>query len=59
MVHLAPSHLEQPDVVVALGVVVVDAEGQPEALVGEVDIPDAKGHVAQVVPDLKAVLMKL
>ena len=44
------------NIVVALGMVIVSSQGQPEALVGKVDISNTKRQVPDVVPDLVEII---
>ena len=44
------------NIVVALGMVIVSSQGQPEALVGKVDISNTKREVPDIVPDLVEII---
>ena len=52
LLHPPLPHLQHPEVVVTLRVVVVSGEGELEALVGQVHVPDAEGEMGHVIPDL-------
>ena len=52
LLHPPLPHLQHPEVVVTLRVVVVGSEGELEALVGQVHVTDAEGKVGHIVPDL-------
>ena len=43
-------------IIVALRMVIVSSQGQPEALVGKVDISNTKGQVPNIVPDLVEII---
>ena len=51
LLHPSLPHLQHPEVVVALRVVVVGGEGKLKALVGEVHVTNAEGEMRHVVPD--------
>ena len=44
------------NIVVALGMVIVSSQGQPEALVGKVGISNTKRQVPSIVPDLVEII---
>ena len=52
LLHSPLPHLQHPEVVITLRVIVVSGEGELEALVGQVHVPDAEGEMGHVIPDL-------
>lgn len=50
--QVAPPVLQDPQVVVGLSMVIVRHQGQPEALVGQVDVPNALKNGAETSYEL-------
>ena len=56
LLHLALPHLQHSKIVVTLRMIVVGCQGKLECLVGKVNIPDAKGEMSNIVPNLLKIL---